>query len=203
VIEPVAGTQYRLHGAETFTVTWNAADPEGGPMWATVYANTSPTFDGNEILIPTSVNVDASSGLHVINTVYLPLGTYWFHVAVSDGGMTTGEWSDGNVKILDSATGADPPRITQTSLRAAVPNPFNPTTTLGLELRAGGSVQWDIFDVRGQRVHRVHSGVLVAGVHVRQWNGSDDSGATVASGVYFQRAVTPDGVFRNKLVLLK
>jgi flagellar hook assembly protein FlgD len=64
-------------------------------------------------------------------------------------------------------------------------------------------VQWDIFDVGGRRVHRVHSGPLDAGAHARVWAGNDDAGSPVASGVYFQRVVTPDGVFRNKLVLLK
>lgn len=203
VIQPAVGTQYRVHGAETFTVTWNATDPESGPMWATVYANTSPVFDGNEILLPTGLNVDASLGFHVVNTAYLSIDTYWFYVAVSDGGTTTGEWSDGKLKLIDAATDVDAPAVTQTALRAAVPNPFNPATTLRLELRAGGRVQWDIFDVRGRRVRALHAGHLNAGVHQRSWDGKDDSGSQAASGVYFQRVVTPDGVFRNKLVLLK
>lgn len=203
VIQPAAGTQFRIHGTETFTVTWNATDPEAGPTWATVYTNTSPVFDGNEVLLPTGLNLDASLGFHVVNTAYLSIDTYWFYVAVSDGGTTTGEWSDGTLKLIDPATDVDAPAITQTSLRVAVPNPFNPTTRLGLQLRVGGPVQWDIFDVRGQRVHTVHSGNLGAGIHQRMWDGRDDSGVPTASGVYFQRVVTPDGVFRNKLVLLK
>jgi hypothetical protein len=203
VIQPSAGTHFRIHGAETFTVTWNATDPEGGPTWATVYANTSPVFDGSEILLPTGLNVDASLGFHVVNTAYLSIDTYWFYVAVSDGGSTTGEWSDGKLKLIDAATGVDPTSVTRTALRVAVPNPFNPVTTLHLELRVGGPVQWDIFDVGGRRVHRVHSGPLDAGAHARVWAGNDDAGSPVASGVYFQRVVTPDGVFRNKLVLLK
>jgi flagellar hook assembly protein FlgD len=93
--------------------------------------------------------------------------------------------------------------VARTSLHLATPNPFNPVTTLRLELRAGGRVQWEIFDVRGRRVHTVHAGVLSAGLQVRTWDGHDDSGSPVASGVYFQRVVTPDGVFGNKLVLLK
>ncbi len=203
VIEPAAGTQFRDHGAETFTVTWSATDPESGPMWAKVYANTSPTFDGNELLIPTSLNIDASLGFHVINTTYLTIDTYWFYVAVSDGGTTIGAWSDGTLKILDGVTDVDAPAISKTTLHAAVPNPFNPTTTLRLELRVGGPVQWEIFDVSGRRVRNLHSGVLPAGIQTRTWDGRDDAGVTTASGVYFQRVVTPDGVFRNKLVLLK
>ena len=203
VIEPAVGTQFRIHGAETFAVTWNATDPESGPMWATVYANTSPVFDGNELLLPTGINLDASLGFHIVNTTYLSVDIYWFYVALSDGGSTTGEWSDGKVKLLDAATDVDAPLVARTALHVAVPNPFNPVTTLRLELRVGGRVQWDIFDVRGQRVHSVHSGVLSAGVQARVWDGRDDSGSPAASGVYFQRVVTPDGVFRNKLVLLK
>jgi hypothetical protein len=171
-------------------------------MWVRVYANTSPGFDGNELLLPTSVNIDAGLGFYVVNTSYLSFDTYWFYVSVSDGGTSTGEWSDGNVKLLNIATGVDP-SVARTHLRPAVPNPFNPSTTLRLELRTAGRVQWDIFDVRGHRVHSVHSGSLTQGVHVRVWDGHDDSGVAAASGVYFQRAVTPDGILRNKLVLLK
>jgi Lysyl oxidase/Bacterial pre-peptidase C-terminal domain len=202
VVQPY-GTHFRVQGAETFDVTWNATDPESGPMWATVYANTSPTFDGNEILLPTSVNMDASLGLYVVNTAYLSIDIYWFYVAVSDGGTTVGDWSDGNLQLLDAPSDIDPPPVVRTSLRFATPNPFNPTTTLRLELRVGGIVQWEIFDVRGRRVHSVHSGFLAPGLQVRTWDGRDDSGSAAASGVYFQRAVTPDGVFGNKLVLLK
>ncbi len=203
VIEPAAGTQFRIHGAETFTVTWSATDPEAGPMWAHVYANTSPAFDGNEILIPTSVNMDASLGFLVVNTTYLAVDTYWFYVAVSDGGTTTGAWSDGTVKLLDAATDVDKTSVTRTALLPAVPNPFNPVTTLRLDLRVGGRVEWGIFDVHGRRVRSVYSGVMSPGAQVRVWDGRDDSGVAAASGVYFQRVVTPDGVFRNKLVLLK
>ena len=60
-----------------------------------------------------------------------------------------------------------------------------------------------IFDVHGRRVRSVYSGVMSPGAQVRVWDGRDDSGVAAASGVYFQRVVTPDGVFRNKLVLLK
>jgi hypothetical protein len=203
VIQPAAGTQFRTQGAETFTVTWNATDPESGPMWAHVYANTSPTFDGNEILIPSSINMDASLGFHVVNTAYLTINTYWFYVAVSDGGTTIGEWSDGNVKLLDATTAVEPPSVARTALHVAVPNPFNPTTTLRLDLRVGGRVEWGIFDVHGRRVRSVYAGVMSPGAQVRVWDGRDDAGVAAASGVYFQRVVTPDGVFRNKLVLLK
>jgi hypothetical protein len=197
------GTHFRVQGAETFTVTWNATDPESGPMWANIWANTSPAFDGNEVFLGTSANMDASLGFHVVNTAYLSIGIYWFYVTVSDGGTTVGDWSDGNIQLLDAPSAVDPPSAAKTSLHVAVPNPFNPVTTLRLELRVGGPVRWEIFDVSGRRVHSVHSGVLGAGVQVREWDGRDDAGSPAASGVYFQRAVTPDGVFRNKLVLLK
>lgn len=203
VIQPAAGTQFRFHGTETYTVTWNATDPESGPLWAKVYANTSPTFDGDEILLPTSVNMDASLGFHVINTAYLAIDTYWFYVAVSDGGATVGAWSDGNVKLLDATTAVDAPSVTRTALHVAVPNPFNPVTSLRLDLRVGGRVEWGIFDVNGRRVRSVYAGEMSPGVQVRVWDGRDDAGVAAASGVYFQRVVTPDGVFRNKLVLLK
>jgi hypothetical protein len=138
----------------------------------------------------------------VVNSAYLDFETYWFYFEITDGGTTTGAWSQGSVKVLDPVTDAQSPAA-RTQLLPAYPNPFNPATTLRLELAERSVVSWRIYDVRGQLVKVIEDGVLVAGPHERRWDGTDQRGRSVASGIYFQRVAATGFVQTGKLVLLK
>lgn len=67
------------------------------------------------------------------------------------------------------------------------PNPFNPATTIGFTLAAESPVTLAVFDVVGRRVRTLLSGVRQAGTHQVAWDGTDDGGRQVASGVYLYR----------------
>ncbi len=101
VIDPPAGDVQREHGTETYDVTWSVSDPENNSMWVTVYANTAPALDGNQVLLPTSVHTPASQGFYVINSAYLDPGTYWIYAEVTDGGTTRGSWSPGTITFTE------------------------------------------------------------------------------------------------------
>jgi hypothetical protein len=74
------------------------------------------------------------------------------------------------------------------ALKAAVPNPFNPRTEIRFEVpgTAGSLVptRLEVFDVKGRRVRQLHVGPLSPGAHALEWDGFDDQGRGVASGVY-------------------
>ena len=94
-----------------------------------------------------------------------------------------------------------PPRVT--ALYQNVPNPFNPTTTIGFDLAHQGQVEIQIFDVSGRRIRTLVIGKLLGGHHIVTWNGLDDAGHSVASGVYFYQLVTADYRATRKLVVLR
>jgi flagellar hook assembly protein FlgD len=86
---------------------------------------------------------------------------------------------------------------------AVAPNPFNPSTTLRFDLAASGTVQAEICDLGGRVVRRLARGVMAAGPVVLAWDGRDDAGFPLPSGVYVAR-VTGAGPARTaKLVLAK
>lgn len=85
----------------------------------------------------------------------------------------------------------------------AHPNPFNPRTTVAFELERPGRARVDVFSSRGELVRSLYSGSLPAGRHERVWDGIDDRGQQVSSGVYFVRLSTREGEVRTKLTLLK
>jgi hypothetical protein len=67
----------------------------------TVYLNASPVLDGNEILMPPSVNTPGASGAHIINSAYVEPGTYWVYASATDGGTMSGAWSAGTVTFFE------------------------------------------------------------------------------------------------------
>lgn len=103
VFDPPIGVTERIHGFENYTTTWETNDANGDPTWVTVYANTSPVLDGNEIEIEASINTPGSDGYHIINSASLPTGTYWLYARVTDGGQISGAWSAGQIAFLAPA----------------------------------------------------------------------------------------------------
>jgi subtilisin family serine protease len=93
------------------------------------------------------------------------------------------------------------PRVTV--LNQNVPNPFNPQTTVKFALPHSGKVELKIYDVRGAAVRTLVSGHLEAGQHEAVWQGRDDAGRRVPSGVYFSRLVTDDGVLTRRMTMIK
>lgn len=88
-------------------------------------------------------------------------------------------------------------------LDANVPNPFNPTTTIGYSLETATNVHLAVYDVRGALVRTLVSGRQSAGDKSVVWDGSSNSGTAMASGVYFYRLSTPEFVQTRKMILLK
>jgi hypothetical protein len=69
----------------------------------------------------------------------------------------------------------------------AVPNPCNPMSEIRFSLAAPADVALDIFDVRGRKVKTCFKGSADAGDHQSRWDGSDDAGRIMPSGVYLVR----------------
>jgi hypothetical protein len=90
-----------------------------------------------------------------------------------------------------------------TALGQNHPNPFNPTTQVPFTLSAASHVRLAIYDAQGKLVRTLVDEDRRAGQHSAMWNGTDDRGAPVASGVYF--SVMRAGSFEatRKMVLLK
>lgn len=83
------------------------------------------------------------------------------------------------------------------------PNPFNPSTTIAFGIEKQADVKLTIFDVSGSLVRTLVRGVKEEGIYHITWNGQNDSGNHVASGIYFYRLVAGDFVQTRKMVLLR
>jgi hypothetical protein len=101
--------------------------------------------------------------------------------------------------IADAQTSALPAN----RLSVAVPNPFNPSTTIRYSVEKGGHTELTVYDVAGRRIRSLVSGFIAAGDHETVWNGLDDRGEPASSGVYFYRLRTGGFKETRKIVLLK
>lgn len=97
----------------------------------------------------------------------------------------------------------DPVAPSHTINVASYPNPFNPSTTIAVEIPAPSNVEAAIFDTAGRLVKRLWSGPLSAGVRTFQWNGESSTGARVASGVYFVKVTAGPASRTVKITVLK
>ncbi len=83
------------------------------------------------------------------------------------------------------------------------PNPFNPVTNVRFTLSSRERIELSVFNILGQKVATLASGVFNPGVHEIRWEGRDDNGAKLPSGVYFCKLAAGKKQLIHKMVLSK
>jgi hypothetical protein len=84
------------------------------------------------------------------------------------------------------------------------PNPFNPSTTIPVALPVNADVTLRVYNILGEEIRTLVSGSLEAGRHWITWDGRNDAGRPVATGVYLVRLTGPQGVnVVKKMMLMK
>jgi hypothetical protein len=106
------------------------------------------------------------------------------------------------MNLTDDGNGEIVPEVYQFTINN-FPNPFNPETTLAFTIPTEGHVRIDVYNIRGQRVRTVVNEHLSIGHHTAIWNGKDEIGRDVSSGVYLYRIRTVDNTATGKMLLLK
>ena len=115
--------------------------------------------------------------------------------------------SDASFRIIrhsdvEDATGKELPA--QFQLGQNYPNPFNNSTVIPFQLPQSDHIIVEIYNFRGQRIAKIIDGNLQAGSHEIRWNGCDERGNVVSSGIYFYRIKSAKGkVATRKLLLMK
>jgi hypothetical protein len=130
----------------------------------------------------------------------LPLGQYHADIVIHSN---AGEDQVIPVTLhVGSATGVEPVPATL-ALDRNWPNPFNPTTHIAFSLPRSESVELAVFDAGGRRLRVLVSGSLAGGRHRVSWDGRDDSGREMASGLYFYRLAAGQQEITRKMLLMK
>lgn len=96
-----------------------------------------------------------------------------------------------------------PSRIRRSTVGQNYPNPFNPSTAIQFELPRQMHARLVIYDVRGRQVRTLYNDVAAAGRTTVDWDGMDDRGQSVASGVYTYALTTEEGTDARQMTLVK
>ena len=127
----------------------------------------------------------------------------------SHGTLPNNHWGHGKLDILAAMGGIatqvaldDAAAITHFQLFPSHPNPFNQNTLIPFQLAAPEPVQIAIYNLAGQRVRQLLDGRLSTGKYTVSWNGSDDMGRPVASGVYLCRLQAGQLEYTSKMLLV-
>jgi hypothetical protein len=97
----------------------------------------------------------------------------------------------------------DPVNPVITALNGNYPNPFNPTTSISFSVREKMPVELVIYNMLGQKVRTLVDGPMDPGNHSVVWNGRDNNGRSVASGVYFFKMHAGKYTSTKKMILMK
>jgi hypothetical protein len=172
--------------------------PEGDVVKYAVYGAAAGGF------IPDAGNflgfVNAPDTVLSLGTAPAP-GTTYYRVNAIDADGYAGGYSP--EATLTPATPVDPRVVYEDRLHQNVPNPFNPATEIRFDLARDGAVALVVYDVSGRAVRTLARGAYPRGEHVVRWDGRDDRGVPVSTGVYFYRLDAGRFSATRKTILLK
>lgn len=197
-----------------FDLEGEAVNVETPPCFAVGFTG-SPLLGADSLLLATvqfiQPDPDQTSYLyiHPIANPSLP-GVPAYADGADAGNLIPLGWASGAEEVPVAVVNpgsptpvTDAPRPVVTALHANYPNPFNPQTTLRFDIARAGQVSLEIYDLAGRRVITLVNEHLPAGAHQRQWEGRDELGRTLSSGVYYGRLATVEGAQMIKMILLK
>jgi hypothetical protein len=167
----------------------------GSHVWSQRFGNESELYIWNEW----SIAADASDNV-------VMAGAFEGNMDCGGGALQ----SAGSHDVFVATFGPEPTGIADIvvpkmfALHQNVPNPFNPTTVIQYDVpEEGGEVTLLIYDVAGRLVRTLVDHQQTAGRKRVTWNGDDDRGSRVASGVYFYRMRAPGFDVTKKMVLIQ
>ena len=121
----------------------------------------------------------------------------WFYTTVSNSNV------NGVYSLDDRARSASGESPRQLTAHHNYPNPFNAKTTISFDLYSYGWTEVKIYNLLGQKVRTLVSGILDAGGHNIPWDGTDDGRRKLSSGIYFYRIAAQGQTAGDKMLYLK
>ncbi|MCK9426826.1 MAG: fibronectin type III domain-containing protein [Ignavibacteriaceae bacterium] len=129
---------------------------------------------------------------------------YWRVRSVNEKGESSA-YSEAGRFVVNATTAVEDQTVLPTAfaLSQNYPNPFNPTTQISYALPQNSYVSIKVYDMLGREVKTLLNNEVLAGNHSVTWNGDDNNGMKVVSGVYLYKINAGDFVKTMKLILMK
>jgi hypothetical protein len=172
-------------------LTWDVC-PDNDFDYFRVYRDDSPGFTPG-----TGNLVHSTAGTEWLNTESEGWKYHYKITAVDDAGNESA-WTSGTATAVQASQAP-----AEFALLHNAPNPFNPSTTVYFDVPERALLELAVYDVQGRRVRTLARGSFDPGRRHVRWDGRDDRGNPVASGVYMYRLIAPSYTESKKMILLR
>jgi hypothetical protein len=192
---------FQLHGN---IVQWKT-ESEVENMGFNIYRRqssdeTPPQLDQfkkiNNKLIPGAGNSSDENYYQFIDRDILSNTTYWYYL---EDVAYDGQRNQYDMVSVETAN-LSPDKF---QLYQNYPNPFNPQTRISFSLDLEGPVKLVIYDVNGQIIKTIIDDVRTRGGHTYSWDGTDEEGKRVSSGLYYYRLTSDDQSQSRKMLIIR
>lgn len=163
---------------------------EKGVIWVGSDGGVS-SFDGSVWKKFTKENGLAGNNVYAIAVD--TNGSLWFG---TEAGIS--KYSDDSILVEETEN-----IPTAIAIRGCFPNPFNPQTTIEYILPSAGFVELSVYNLAGQKVRQLVYNTKIAGNHTAIWDGCDESGVKVSSGIYITKLRMGNQITSSRMVLVK
>ncbi len=197
-LAPSAPGNVVASGAGTsVSLSWDDPVDEDFKYFA-IYRSTTAGFD------PKAIQPLASITATEYNDNAVTVGTrYYYRVSTYDFAGNQSAFSSEFSALVTSVENGGSAIPTEFALQQNYPNPFNPETKIEYQLPAPGHVRLTIYTILGQEIRRLVDRSLPAAYHEVVWDGRDDAGNSMPSGIYFYRIESGSFTAIKKMLLMK
>jgi len=219
VIDVAATDKNDLKASFSSYGTWVDVSAPGVDIVSTYHNYSDPANDYFAVMSGTSMACPDVAGLAaLVKSQYPSYGWLDIHnriEATTDNidalnPSYAGQLGTGRINACRAIGGTPAPKETYSAplpenfqLYQNYPNPFNPGTNISFYLGERSQVELTIYNLLGEKVKTVINSDLAAGSHSITWDGTNQSGSTVASGIYFYKLTAGDKSLIKKMTLMK
>lgn len=134
--------------------------------------------------------------------------TAYLNIKLADGSTIQYSIDDINKITFDNITNIDDARkigsvLIKFKLLQNYPNPFNPTTSIEYEIPTKGMVEIKIFNINGRLIKTINQEHEKPGSYITKWDGKNNFGNFVASGVYLYQARYDNSIISKRMIFIK
>ena len=177
-----------------FVINWSNKNVD---IYAQKYNSSRVTEDGNFLVNKSSAAIQKSSDIASTGTfTYFVWKDSLNDVSNIYAKVVTWSWSEVGEDQKDEL-------LREFSLGQNYPNPFNPQTSISFYLKKSGKISIKVYNILGQRVRDLVDSYYQNGEHKADWDGKDDNGKDVSTGIYFYQIKTENSIQAKKMVLLR
>ncbi|MCK4297825.1 MAG: T9SS type A sorting domain-containing protein, partial [Candidatus Marinimicrobia bacterium] len=151
----------------------------------------------NDQLIPGAGNSSQRHDYEYVDKGLTNGVTYWYKLEDVDYSGKTELHGPVSATPIESAFPAE------FRLYQNYPNPFNPVTTISYDLPEDGFVELSVYNMRGEKVTTLLKSNQEAGSYKVNWDGRNENGEIVSSGIYFLRIVSGSYSKTNKMIFIR